>query len=226
MTLYHSAEDWIMQVQGRTVSFNTYITGKCSFDYYKMIALHECFHLFVQDVPNKSDAKRLKDDFGDDMMKLLDIEADYYTAMYLREEKGVPLVTTFSLNYEGSEIFGDPRIRNPKIERFLGSVLSIASAYFKNPRGKPTKENELYLPDTSNVLSEDRMHVLISRKNHFMVSEIRLDVENFRKLRNCYTKIDGTSVREYVETLLCFASRALGLKVPDEISKLLFKITN
>lgn len=34
---------------------------------------------------------------------------------------------------EGSKIFGDPKIRALKLERFLGSVLSIANAYFENP---------------------------------------------------------------------------------------------
>ena len=78
-------EDWIMKVHhdpDAKVSFNTYVTKSCSFDYFRMIVLHECFHLFVQDVPNKLDAKRLRDDFGSVMMKLLDIEADYYTALF------------------------------------------------------------------------------------------------------------------------------------------------
>ncbi|MGH8535837.1 MAG: hypothetical protein ACREXM_05065 [Gammaproteobacteria bacterium] len=221
-----TVEDWIMQVRGSTVSFNTHILDKCSYDYYRMIVVHECFHLFVQDLPNKSDAKRLRDDFGEVIMKLLDIEADYYTAMYFREEKYVPLVNIFTLTYEGSKIFGDPKIRATKLERFLGSVPSIANAYFKNPRWKPTKDNDLYLPDINNIMIEDRMHILISRKNHFMVSDVRLDVQDFIKLRNCYTKIDDISVREYVETLLCFASRVLGLPIQDETSRLLFKIKN
>src|ERR1700732_4682658 len=77
--------DWIMNVSGKEVQFNTFVTGGCSFSYYRMVVLHECFHLFAQDLPNKSDAKRVKDDFGDSFMKLLDIEADYYTAMYYKE---------------------------------------------------------------------------------------------------------------------------------------------
>ena len=219
-----TAEDWIMWVQDSMVSFNTYIMERCSFQYYTMIVLHECFHLFVQDLPNKSDAKRLKDDFGEVLMKLLDIEADYYTAMYFREVKRVSLVDIFALNYEGSRIFGDPKIRNPKLERFIGSVLSIANAYFKSSQWQPTKENDLYLPNISNIPTEESIHILISGRNHFMLSEIRADIQDFIKVKKCYTKINGTTVREYVETLLNFASKALKLPIPDNILKRLYKI--
>ena len=51
-------EDWVMRVdeKKRTVSFNTYVTEKCSFGYFKSIFIHELFHLVVQKVPNKEDA--------------------------------------------------------------------------------------------------------------------------------------------------------------------------
>ena len=92
--------DWLMRVgkpSKNSVQFNTYMVGQCTFAYYEMIVLHECFHLFVQDLPNKEDAKRLKDDFGDHVMKLLDIEADFYTALYLKERRRVSLVNIFEL---------------------------------------------------------------------------------------------------------------------------------
>src|SRR5919198_3497298 len=105
-----SAADWIMWVRcpgDEEVLFNTHILRKCSLDYYKMVVLHECFHLFVQDLPNKEDAKRLKDDFGDEMMKLLDIEADYFTWLYYRERLQKNLIDILKLQYEGSKVFGD-----------------------------------------------------------------------------------------------------------------------
>ena len=51
--------DWLMRVghpHDNSVHFNTWIIGQCSFAYYEMVVLHECFHLFVQDLPNKEDA--------------------------------------------------------------------------------------------------------------------------------------------------------------------------
>jgi hypothetical protein len=172
-------EDWIMKADDSTISFNTCIISKCSFRYYKMVILHECFHLFVQDLPNKVDAKRLKDDFGEEFMKLLDIEADYYTAMYFREVKRTSLVDIFQLNYEGSRIFGDRKIRWPKLERFIGATLSIANAYFRSTGWETYKDNELYLPTIKNITTEESIHVLVHKKNHFMLSEIIADIRDF-----------------------------------------------
>jgi hypothetical protein len=214
-----TSSDWIMQVEGTEIQFNTYVVNRCSFEFFRMVVLHECFHLFVQDVPNKSDAKRLRDDFGDIFMKLLDIEADYYTAMFYKEVRHASLVDVFSLFHEGSRIFGDPRIRTPKVERFIGAVLSIANAYFKNPTTKITADKELYLPSISNIPIDESMHVLVSRANHFMLAEIRADLHDFLNIKKCYTQTDGGGVREYVETLLQFASKALRTRVSPTIYK-------
>ncbi|MGH8628873.1 MAG: hypothetical protein ACREYC_27670, partial [Gammaproteobacteria bacterium] len=111
-----------------------------------------------------------------------------------------------------------------KLERFIGSVLSIANAYFKGNGWKPTKENDLYLPNITSVPTEESIHVLISGKNHFMLSEIRADVQDFIRIKRCYTKVGGTSVREYVETLLSFSSKALKVPIPDNVLRRLYKL--
>lgn len=152
-------------------------------------------------------------------MKLLDIEADYYTAMYYKEVKRISLVDIFALFYEGSKIFGDPRIRAPKVEGFIGAVLSIANAYFKNPGANQTKEKDLYLPNISNIPTEDSIHILISREKHFLLGEIHADIHDFSKIKKCYTQMEDAGVRGYVETLLQFASKALRADIPTSVYK-------
>jgi hypothetical protein len=212
-----TSADWIMNVKGAEVQFNTYVVNRCSFDYFRLVVLHECFHLFVQDVPNKSDAKRIKDDFGDVFMKLFDIEADYYTAMYYKEVEDFSLVDVFALLYEGSKLFGDPRIRPTKVERFIGAILSIANAYFKDSATKSKEDKELYLPNISNIPTEESLHILISRRNHFSLGEIQFDFHDFSEIKKCYTQLNGAGVRHYVETLLQFASKALRVNIPPRI---------
>jgi hypothetical protein len=214
-----TAADWIMNVNGGEVQFNTFITNECTFDFYRMIVLHECFHLFVQDVPNKSDAKRVKDDFGDRFMKLLDIEADYYTAMFYKEVEHASLVDIFALFHEGSRIFGDPKIRIGKVERFIGAVLSIASSYFRNPSSRPTKETQLFLPNIGNIPMEESIHILILRSGHFLVGEIHADLSDLASVKRCYTQVGEMGVRSYVDTLLRFSSKALREDIPPVIYK-------
>jgi hypothetical protein len=146
-------EDWIMCAQdpySHEVKFNTNILEKCSFDYFVNVILHECFHLFAHNVPNKTDVKRLRDDFGEDAMRLLDIEADFFVAEYLRDVKGYDLDRNLGTFYEGGKVFGDFKPRIGKFERFVGSVLSISNAYYKN---SPPGTRELFLPTLKNILT-------------------------------------------------------------------------
>jgi hypothetical protein len=214
-----SPSDWIMRVEDSEVQFNSFIIGESSFEYFRLVVLHECFHLFVQDVPNKSDAKRVKDDFGDGFMKLLDIEADYYAAMYLKEVHHLSLIDLFKLYHLGSTIFGDPRIRFPKVERFIGSVLSISNAYFKYPGSRQTKENDIYLPNISNMPLEESIHVLIARDRHFALGEIHADLHDFLELTKCYAGAGskGIGVCQYIKSLVDFASKALNTGTPPSI---------
>lgn len=214
-----SPADWIMNVEDSEVQFNSFIVAKSSFEYFRLVVLHECFHLFVQDVPNKSDAKRVKDDFGDGFMKLLDIEADYYAAMYLKEVHHMSLVDLFKLYHIGSTIFGDPKIRFPKVERFIGSILSISNAYFRYPGSRQTKENDIYLPNISNMPLEESIHVLIARDRHFALGEIHADLHDFLELTRCYAGAGskGIGVRQYVKTLMDFASKALKTGPPPAV---------
>jgi hypothetical protein len=216
-----SPADWLMQVHPRggrvRVEFNPYILRECSADYYEMVVLHECFHYFVQNLPNKDDAKVLKDDFGDVMMKLLDIEADYFTALYYKERQSRSLVDVFRLYYEGSRVFADPHIRNPKLERFIGFVLSVTALYLEHA-GR-TSASDLYLPTIGSITTDDNLHILIARRSHFKVHTIQASYSDFQDLKKCYTNVGGYSVSGYVRLLITFACKALGHPIPAKMMR-------
>lgn len=219
------AHDWLMEVKGSAVHFNTYILSDCSFDYLRLVIIHECYHLFVQGLPNKSDVKRLRDDFGWNFMTLLDIEADYWAAMYFKEVERVSLVDMFSLYYEGSRIFGDPDIRLPKLERFIGSILSVANSYFSKPTGREmAKNNELYLATIGNIPTDETIHILLCRRNNFCLGELKMGYSDFVTLKKCYTWSEKQSRAEYVETLITLTSKALGISIPMAIWSQLNKL--
>lgn len=216
-----SRADWLMQVtqdhKGTVVTFNPVILAQCSYRYYEMVVLHECFHLFVHNVPNKDDAKRVKDDFGEVMMKMLDIEADYYTAMFLKEHQGATLVDIFRLMYEGRRVFADPHVRPTKLERFIGSILSIAAPYI-DPKWRSSEVN-LYLPTTTNLPTEDTIDIMITRKTNFVLSTIRATGDDFKQMKLCYTRADQYNVFGYIETLLQFVCKALDCYLPARIGR-------
>jgi len=213
--------DWLMKVArdgGETiVTFNPSIIAQCSYRYYEMVVLHEFFHLFVQNIPNKLDAKRVKDDFGDVTMKLLDIEADYFTAMFLCDHQGATLVDILKLFYEGSQVFADPNVRITKLERFIGSILSIAAPHL-DPRWRTTDSN-LYLPTIGNIPTEESIHILVLGKTNCRLSTIRASYQDFYDMKLCFTMAEEKSVRGYVSQLIRFACKALDCEMPARVAR-------
>ncbi len=213
-------EDWSMKVDGLNISFNSFVTKKCSFEYFRLVVLHEFFHLVVQRVPNKEDAVRVKDDFGDELMKLIDIEADYFAALYHKEQLNISLLAYLKLYYEGNKIFSDSRIRNVKFERYIGSLLSVVKMFIKKNKNISKNEScDLYLPSISPIYTEQSLHVLVIRKEHIYFDEIKANHEDFVKLKECYTNIDSLTLKEYTKRIVEFVCKALKLDVPKNISE-------
>lgn len=220
-------EDWVMKVKGDAVSFNTILSQRCTFDYYKAIVLHESFHLAVQKMPNKEDAVRVKDDFGDGLMKLIDIEADFYTALYYKEKLGYGFVQYLQLYYEGSHVFSDSRIRAVKFERFIGTLLSIAKMFIRFPKKTNiVDEYDLYLPSISPVYTEESLHVLVIKKEHIYYDEIKANHHDFVELKTCYINVENLSMKGYVRKLIDFVHKALNEKISQEIQNDINKIKN
>lgn len=220
-------EDWVMRVDGNSVTFNTLISQKCSFDYYKAIVLHESFHLEIQKLPNKEDATRVKDEFGDELMKLIDIEADFFTALYYKEVLGYGLVKYLQLYYEGRTAFSDRWIRAVKFERFIGTLLSIANLFISFPKkADKVTSYDLYLPTISPVYTEESLHVLIVRKEHIYFDEIKANHQDFVELKACYTNVDSLTAKGYVEKLINFVHKALNKEISQGIKNDINKIRN
>lgn len=220
-------EDWVMKVNDRakSVSFNTFVREKCSFEYYQSIVLHEFFHLAVQRVPNKEDAVRVKDDFGDELMKLIDIEADYFTALYFKEELGYNLVNYLRLYFEGSRVFSDRKIRAVKLERFIGTLLSIFKMFVDNQFvNKRVITTDLYLPTISPVYTEDSLHVLVIRKEHIYFDTIKASFQDFVDIKDCYTNIDSLTLKGYTEKLINFCCKAFNIGMPKKVKSEIDKI--
>lgn len=214
-----SDADWTMRydAQKGEVSFNTFYKKDCSPDYYKSIILHEFFHLAVQRVPNKEDAVKIKDDFGDELMRLIDIEADFFTALYFKEMKGFTLVQYLNLYYEGSKVFADKWIRIGKLQRFIGTLLSISKMFLTNRTKKSVTSYDLYLVCIGPLSTKDGIHVLVIRKEHIYFEHIEASTDDFVEIRDCYSNIESLTVKGYVTKILNFASKALKIQLPEDV---------
>lgn len=202
-----SNEDWIMRVKeqanNKIASFNPFILNHCSYEFFEVVILHEFFHLVVQGVPNKEDATKIKDDFGSDFMSLIDIEADFYVALYLKRKRLFDLKKYWTLYFEGSKVFIDKSIRNKKFERFLGSVLTINKLYQTDD-----DSFDLYLPSISPVFTQEKMSVLVVKEKHIGFEELNTKYEDFRDIKKLYLQPDHLSIDGYFSTIENFTKKA------------------
>ena len=187
--------------------------------------MHEFFHLAVQKVPNKEDATKIKDDYGDELMKLIDIEADFFTALFYKEKLGFGLVQYLRLYHEGSNVFRDKWIRVTKLERFIGTLLSVSKMFIEHHNSDRTiKSFDLYLVSINPFFTEDSLHVLVVRKEHIYFDSIQASMQDFNKIKECYTNLEGFSLKAYIKRIVDFVSKALPINIPldihDEISHL------
>lgn len=214
-------DDWIMLVDRnkKLVQFNPDVAKNCSLAYYEMIVIHECFHLFVQDLPNKSDARLVTTGFGESMMKMLDIEADYFTALYLKDVKRASLVDVIAHYSEGSRVFGNPDIITPKLERFIGTILSVCNAFFQPRTRNSLVTTEIYIPKIKANHREETLHVIVSKSSYSILTSIRANAQDFANLRRAYTNTGGLTDSEYVSLVVNFAAKALDRDIPVDVNQ-------
>jgi hypothetical protein len=117
--------DWFIgTIDGKTVTINTNILNRCSYDYFTSIAIHELHHLIVGGLPNKSDAKSARAHYGDLGLRIIDIEADLAVFSYMVECQNAQHRDFLKVLHEGQLIFRDPKIIKGKFERWMGTILS------------------------------------------------------------------------------------------------------
>ena len=205
-----SNDDWIMKVakaeSGDTVSFNPNVYRTSNYDFFEVVILHEYFHLVVQKVPNKEEATMIKDYFGSDFMSLIDIEADFYVAYYLKG-KGYDVKKYWELYFTGTKVFSDKWIRNKKFERFIGSLLTINKLFFDD------KNNfDLYLPSVSPIYTEENMKVLVIKEKHICFEEIVAEYKDFVMIKDAYKNPSDHTFDGYFKKIISFTEKALNIK--------------
>jgi len=205
-----SKDDWIMKVSWsdghKQASFNPNLLRNSSKEFFKIVVLHEYFHLLVQKVPNKEDATKIKDNFGNDFMSLIDIEADFYVALYLKLKKGYSKEQYWKTYFEGVKVFKDSWIRNKKFERFLGSILTI-NRLFANDN-----VFDLFLPSIAPLFTEDHIKVLVLKREYIYFDTLPVSLEDLKQMRDIYLSPQDFNFGGYYKKINTFTKKS---KVED-----------
>jgi predicted SprT family Zn-dependent metalloprotease len=165
--------------KNKDLHFNLEFLKTCTVDYFITIVLHEAYHYFINNIPNKRDAKRVKDFYYHQMMNHIDIEADLYVAKFFKENYSFSLENYLALYFSGASAFADEEIRPPKFERYVCSMLSIAHIFLHN-------EFAIYKLNIEAVRLLDKPRVILHKGFYSEAKIINLSSKNLSKLQHLY----------------------------------------
>jgi hypothetical protein len=190
--------------------FNYDYYDKCkSIDFFLITVLHETYHVYINKIPNKKDAKRIKDFYQDRMMLHIDVEADCYTAQYFRDRHDWTFDRYLRVYYEGLVVFRDPEIRPLKFERFLCSMHSLAELFFRETYG-------IYRISSESVrIHKGSPYAIIHREKVTEVVKLYLSMNDLEDMQIMYQYGTDYSVTEYVTILHEVLQKSIGVKLKE-----------
>jgi len=222
-----SERDFTMEVTNNVVEFNPIVLKqkKCSFEYYLSIIFHELVHLWVHNIPNKSDAKRVKSSFANVTMRQFDVEADTIVAWYLKEIMDFSLIKYYKLLIEGTRVFGDPEVSSGKVERFIGSLISTARLFVDTNSQNRLYRPTFYLPCLCNRFDAS-VPILVQYNGYHAIANRDMSNMDIDRLRGIYVNADEARLSEYgcVKDMVDFVAKVLELKIPLPVMRELSKM--
>ena len=191
-------EDWIFHpLNQKTILFNTSLREFCSAEYYSFIVIHEFYHYINHRIVEKTIVKFLKDNYGEIFMRIFDIEADLYTAIYFHKKCKVSFNEFIKIHHESIKVFKDKKTRLGKLARHFGSLLSISN-YYRN------QQNTLFLPSLDDAAFNKEVSLIKISDSHHSYWNFPFRQEELDELINLYTDytLDSDSYLERVTKLV------------------------
>lgn len=116
-----------------SIYFNTAFLQKLNVQFAIIIMLHEIYHFAKQGIKTVKDVSEMRYGHLWSFMQLYDIEADLKVVEYLVAQNVVGTFAQYlSILHEGAGTFKNPSIRLPKLERFIGSLITIKLFFGQN----------------------------------------------------------------------------------------------
>lgn len=198
---YEPTQEWVViSDETRTIyTFNLGLEEVAGVPYMKTILIHSFYHVLVQNVQTKDEVKKIKDSFGDDGMRTIDIEADFYTAKFLHSVYHFTIEDFYSTIYDGSSTFKDTEARIGKFNRFIGTMLTVYN-YFING------SKILYHPKLVELSPKIFLYML---KENIRVQTIELSESDIKQLKRLYHKPYLFKKEEYVKLCKVFSELIL-----------------
>lgn len=177
-----------------TIYFNTEFFKKLDYNYALLLLLHEIYHFAKQGITSIYDVTFIRDSKQWHLMQLVDVEADLQVAGYLKEKAILPSFAHYLRSLHcGNAVFRDKHVRHPKLERFIGSIVSVATLY-------KTDKKVVYLPQLAhNTL----LFISIDFDNHQLkINRLRSEINDLEGWTATFQNASLMTPGEYINALV------------------------
>lgn len=201
---YITTDDTLKVTPDNKLHFNLDYLNKCSELNFLTIILHEAYHVYINNIPNKRDATRVKDLYQNQMMLHIDIEADYYVAKFFKEKHSYDFNKYLSVYFQGATAFKDSEIRPLKFERFVCSMLTMCHLFKYNSMSIYRLSSE-----SVRLYRLEKPIAIIHKGTHSETKLLNLNIDDLYQMQELYHEPDKYSEQGYCEHLSLILDKAI-----------------
>ena len=129
-----------------------------------IVILHDLYHNLKQNVQSLDDVNIIRDLFGQNEMLMIDIDADVEIFIFFKKYYNYSFIKYLDTLYDGLSVFHDNTTRLPKVQRFIGSIISIYVS--------EKSDRVIYFPSLSKI--SDNLYLISSSKNGLQFNKTQI----------------------------------------------------
>jgi hypothetical protein len=162
-----------------------------------IVILHDLYHNLKQNVLSMEDVNTIRDLFGQNEMLMIDIDADVEIFRFFKEYYNYSFVKYLDTLYDGLSVFHDNTTRLPKVQRFIGSIISIYVS--------EKSDRVIYFPSLSKI--SDSLYLFSSSKNGLQFNKTQIHQSELDEIVEILKNPKLKTKDEFILTLSTFCKK-------------------
>lgn len=159
-----------------------------------IVILHDMYHNLKQGITAYQDVVAIRDIFGQNEMLMFDIDADVEIFRFLQKEYGFSFQKYLEVLWEGSTVFRDVVTRMPKVQRFMGSIMSIY-ALSRN-------QKIIFFPNITKI--HETLFVISASSTGLKFHQLGIKDFDLHKTITAFQDVNKLNKEEFTKTLTDF----------------------
>ena len=178
-----------------TLKVNSSILTNSNVFFGSLVVLHDLYHNVTQKIDSMTEVNAIRDLFGQNEMLMIDIDADLEIYIFFKKYYNYTFIKYLDTLYSGMTVFNDKNTRLPKLQRFIGSIISI---YMSD-----TVNRTVYYPSLSKISNIMYLYAMSGEGiKIYKIDIVQKSVDDILKILQNPNEITKD---EFIEELLKFS---------------------